>query len=208
VKLKGDFKEMKCSRDGFTPLEKMFNHLWWREKNNKFTQGLKSHPNIQTGFTLAELIITCAIIAIVSAVGVFTVNQQLPHYRLKGDSRTIASSLMLARMKATSSGVQHAIEFDLDTGRYTLQRGNASSGSTSWTDQPYERNLSFGVNIERVVNSGATSYSGIVKIVFNPIGSYDSTSAGQIRVGLGETNDGYRILLTRTTGRIQTIKGW
>jgi len=193
VRLKGDLKEMICSGNGFTSLEKIFR---------------KFHPNIQKGFTLAELIITCAIIAIVAAVGGLTVNQQLPHYRLRGDSGTIASSLMLARMKATSSGLQHAIEFDLDARRYILQRGNASSGSTIWTDQPYNRKLSFGVNIERVVNNGATSYSGTVRIVFNPIGSYDSTSAGQIRLRLGEINDGYRILLSRTTGRIQTIKGW
>jgi len=196
---------MKLSHNGFIRLERMLRHLWRSKKSNKFTMGLNPHPNIMTGFTLVELMITCAIVAIIAGIGGFVVNRQLPEYRLKGDTRTIASSLMLARMKAIKTGLNYAIRFNLDHSPqdYVLQRGGSSGG-----DEPYRRELSTGVNIEKIVNKGVTSTSGIVSIEYKPTGSYDSSSIGQIRLRLGTLNDGYKILLTPTTGRIQTKKGW
>ena len=43
-----------------------------------------------------------AVVAILAGVGGIALNSQMPKYRLRGDAKTIASSLMLARMKATA----------------------------------------------------------------------------------------------------------
>ena len=160
----------------------------------------------RNGFTLIELMIAVAIISIIAAIGGVAFNRQLPEYRLSGDTRAIASSLMLARMKATSTGIQHAIEFDLDANpqRYVLQRGNASSGSTNWTDLPYTRELSSGVKIKSLVDNAFTYNSGTHEIVYNPNGAYDSSGLGQVDLEGG--NGEYAIHITPTTGRIQTIK--
>ena len=189
----------------FTSLERKPYKLCLGERFNKFGQGLKSHPNFLAGFTLIELMAVIAIIFIITSVGVISFNQQLPHYRLKGDAQSIVSSLTLARMKATSTGLEHAVEFDLDANPqlYTLQQGDSNSGSSVWSDQTYSKRLSPTVAIAQVVDNGGAHSSGIARIIYSPTGS-----SGTGQVFLGSVTDGYKITLTPATGRIQTAKGW
>lgn len=153
------------------------------------------------GFTLMELMIVCAIVSIIATVGGFAITS--PQYKLKGDARTLASNFMLARMKATSSGVQYAIQFDLDTPKgYNLQRGNASTASSSWTTVSYHREMSSGVNIVSVEDDATTHSTGsTARIICNPNGS-----SGTGEVVLKSGDDQYRITLTPTTGRVKTTK--
>jgi hypothetical protein len=104
---------------------------------------------------------------------------------------------MLARMKATASGVQYAIEFNLDATPQTYRPRIVGGAYES-----YSRELSSGVNIKSV---NGTETGNDIQITYNSNGS---SSAGDIRLRLGSLTDGYQILLTPTTGRAQTIKGW
>ena len=165
---------------------------------------MKSSTNRQAGFTLMELMVAVAVIGILATVGGVTLTNQLPHYRLKGDAGTIQRSFMTARTQATSSGLQFAIEFDLDATpqEYILQRGNGNSGSTAWTALAYRKELSTGVTIAEV-NDGSAKTTGKVRIIFNPNGS---SGTGDVR--LGSATQGYRVWLTPTTGRVQLHEGW
>lgn len=156
-----------------------------------------SHPNIQTGFTLVELMIVVAIVAVLASVGGIALNSQMPKYRLRGDTKAIASSLMLARMKATSTGLQYRIEFNLDASpqEYRLQRGG------SWSNESYRKELSFGVSIKKINGN----VGGLQRITFNPNGS-SASGTGNILVSLGSLSEGYQISLTPATGRIQNQK--
>ena len=196
---------MKLSRNVFTLLEKKICHLCPGRIASKFSWHLNPHSNFLVGFTLIELMITIAVISIIAGMGGVAFNKQLPHYRLRGDTRTVASSLIMTRMKATSTGLQYAIEFDLDASpqKYVLQQGNLSSASTSWTNQPYLRQLSPTVGIDNVIDDGGAKTSGTARIIYNPNGS-----SGTGQVFLGSAVDGYKVILTPATGRVQKIKGW
>ena len=186
-------------------LRKLFTHLRIFAGGDGFVFQKRPHLRLQKGFTLTELLVIIAVIAIIASIGSASFNSQLPKYRLRGDARSLSSSLMLARMKATSSGLQYALEVDLDVNppTYVLQQGNANSGSSVWGDQGASKQLSPTVTIAELQNDGGTHTSGTHRIVFNPNGS-----SGTGRIDLGTASRGYRILLTPATGRIQTIKGW
>ena len=180
---------MELTGKGFIPLQK---------------KQISPSRNRSKGFTLTELMIVIAVIGVLATVGGIAINRELPHYRLKGDAGTIHRSFMTARTQSTSSGLQYAIEFDLDASpqKYVLRRGNANSGSTTWTMLSYKKELSPGVTIAQI-NDGAVKTSGKVQIIFNPNGS---TGLGEVR--LGSAAHGYRVWLTPTTGRVQVQEGW
>jgi hypothetical protein len=111
---------------------------------------------------------------------------------------------MLARMKATQSGVQYAVRFDLDDPQgYDLQRGNLSAGTPSdgWTNESYHRNMSAGVSMASVQDDDGTTSAGAARIIYNPNGS---SGVGEILLGNGSLQ--YTITLTRATGRVVSEK--
>ena len=169
--------------------------LWW-SKSNRY----------KAGFTLLELMVVLLVIGIVAGVGGLALNNQIPKYKLRGDTRTIVSTLMLARMKATQSGVQYAVRFNMDDPQgYDLQRGNLSAGTPSdgWTNESYHRNMSAGVSMASVQDDDGTTSAGggAARIIYNPNGS---SSVGEILLGNGNLQ--YTISLTRATGRVVSEK--
>ena len=69
-------------------------------------------PDRSGGFTLVELIITLAVIAILGLVAVPGLFAYLPVYRVDRAVQVVASELNLARMRAIAQNRVHHVAFD------------------------------------------------------------------------------------------------
>ena len=85
------------------------------------------------GFTLVEVMITVALMAILMAIAVPSFMTWKESLDMKGAARGVASKLRLARQMAVTNNLEYRVEFDVDGKRYRLTQGNQPSGSTAWT---------------------------------------------------------------------------
>jgi len=66
----------------------------------------------EEGATLIELLTVVVIIGIMASIAVPRFAQTLPGMRLRGDTKGIASTMRLARMKAVAEGKTYGLYFD------------------------------------------------------------------------------------------------
>jgi prepilin-type N-terminal cleavage/methylation domain len=76
------------------------------------------------GFTMIELIVTLAVLAILVAIAIPTYNGLMPRYRLNGAARQVATDLMKARMQAVKLSTNVTVTFT--TTGYTISGGSYS----------------------------------------------------------------------------------
>ena len=141
------------------------------------------------GITLIELIIVMTIIAIGAAFMLPNISTWIPHYRLRGATRDIISTMRVAQMKAVSNNMEYRVKFDQEGRNYILQYRTTAGGP--WVDggiaQPLPAGIQFfdsepdGFNAE--FNPNSTSSSGSVTL---------QNTKGARR----------KISLTSTTGRV------
>ena len=140
------------------------------------------------GVTLIELIVVIVIIAIGAALLTPNIGGWLSNYRLRSATRDIASILRTAQMKAVSSNLEYRVCFANPT--FWLERGNLSSGSTSWTTEGAIQTLPRGVTMSGPLDGGNAQ--------FNP---NSTCSIGSLTL-TNTKGTQRRVTLTPATGRI------
>lgn len=100
------------------------------------------------GHTLVELAIAMAIIAILAAIGVSSLQAEIARYHLIQAARLLHTDLNLLKAEAIASNREMRLKFvaadeEMDPGAgqegaWLLQAGNRSAGSTTWDTLPLD----------------------------------------------------------------------
>jgi len=68
------------------------------------------------GFTLLEILVAVAVVAILAGIGAIYVNQSLPVYRLREATRDMASTLQQTRLEAIRRSNNSIVSFNVNVG--------------------------------------------------------------------------------------------
>ena len=95
------------------------------------------------GFTLVELLVVVAVIAITSAIAAPNVGQWIRNYRAKTVARQLMTDLQFARMSAVAKKLQCRVNVNTVTNEYQIEQ---SDGVGNWNVVGIARRLSDTTN--------------------------------------------------------------
>ena len=137
------------------------------------------------GFTLAEVIIVMAIIAIMATFAIPSFLHWLPNIRLKEAGRDLFSNMQMTKIKAIKTNRDWRISFDTVNNNYSI----LDSGDGDWATLPdntsetfelseYKSEIGIGhgnatLNVPGVAFGADVSYGGNL-VTFNPRGTCNS----------------------------------
>ena len=164
----------------------------------------------ENGFSLAELMLVVAVLAIMAAVSVPIVASTMRTMQLLADARHVASSLTVAKLKATSQMTRYQLVFDLDDNKWKTQRFNKASGQ--YEDDGAETTLSNGVSHSGITFQGESESaptgftehsSGFIR--FNSRGLPVDGDEGSSAVYLSDGDTHYAVTVS-LAGKVQLWK--
>lgn len=89
-------------------------------------QGPRSQPT-DSGFTLIEVLVVCALIGIVAAMVVPQTTSMMAGYKLKGNAEALNNMVMLAKMRAGSKYSRARVRADLGARTFQLETWNKTT---------------------------------------------------------------------------------
>jgi prepilin-type N-terminal cleavage/methylation domain-containing protein len=145
--------------------------------------------NDQRAFTVVEMMISMALIAILAALSFFAVQAIMPGYRLNGAIRMVRGDLYNAKMLAAKKNRQYKVVFSANG--YQLQKGTSNVGAFSLDQVELSRTFS---DYPRVtVKTSATADP-----VFSPRGT-----ASNGTITLQNSGGDEKTITTSIAGRIK-----
>jgi prepilin-type N-terminal cleavage/methylation domain-containing protein len=137
------------------------------------------------GFTLVELIIVIAVLAIITTIGGLSLHAYTLNRNLKSAAREIVSDFFVYRARAVSEGKNYRITFDIAGNSYTIQPGTSSPVTKS--------PLAFGSDI-RIIDAnfgGGQTVNFLARGTVSPFGN----------IKLGNSRQSNATIKVNITGR-------
>ncbi len=150
--------------------------------------------NKQSGFTLIELIVIIAIVAVLAGIAVPNFLSYMPKYRLNGAARQVMGDLMAARMKAVSQNNEFKIFFLANGHDYMILDDDNNDGTADggeWTETKDIRDKYHDVTI---------SFKD--DLIKNPIFSPKGTASNRKNIKLTNSS-GSKYIKIAITGRVK-----
>ena len=129
-----------------------------------------------SGFTLIELIVIIAIVAVFAGIAVPNFLSYMPKYRLNGAARQVMGDLMAARMKAVKENNRFKVFF-LDNHQYKIlddDNNNNTEDSGEWTNtkdiQSEYSDVTFSATANPIFYPRGTAYGSTITLT-NSTGS-------------------------------------
>jgi len=177
------------------------------------------------GFTLIELVVVLAVIAIMTVIATTNYRLWLRHSSAVGFQRELLSRINEARTRSLGATLQHRVLIDLGGETVTLQRGNSGTGTTSWADINPRVEGKLGAAVETIIwpNGSPSDNSvsaGTFAFIFNPDGQVltqrDPTDAStispltqaDIRLTADSAADHATIRVFGWTSKARLLNGW
>ena len=142
-------------------------------------EDMKTPSAKQSGFSLVELLVVMALIAIVASISIPGIIQMVPKFNMKGITRDVAAKLMVARLKAIHQNKDYSVLFT--SAAVDAYRVEVNDGGT-WVnenDAGYE-----ATGDVTVVASGGTCAS---RVEFAPNGTSSGCTTITLTATTGET---------------------
>jgi prepilin-type N-terminal cleavage/methylation domain-containing protein len=162
------------------------------------------------GFSLIELAVVMAIVAIMAAVTVPTISSTMRNLKSMTDARSIATALTVAKLKATSQLTRYQLVLDLPNNRWRMEKFNKATAQyeidgaitpLSTEDSGYR--VAFRTASTSAPTGFSTSSSNLIR--FNSRGIPINTSGATVAdtaIYLQDPDNSYAITVS-LSGKIQ-----
>jgi type II secretion system protein H len=146
---------------------------------------------VHRGFSLLELVLVSAIIAVFAAIAVPRYGRASTRYQVDLAARRVAADLRQAQSYAKTTGASQTVTFSVAAGRYQLMNvrpldGVSGAYTVDLTGEPYTARLV------------SANFNGLARVVFNGWGLPDSGGSVTVAVGLQQQT----VLVDGETGQI------